>query len=434
LPEQPQHDAAFRRRRGINWLTLGLTYATFYMGRYNFSVAQKSLSDEFGWSKGDVGWILTAGLWVYAISTVVNGPLTDRFGGRRVLLVGTAGAAVGNILFGLGSFFGLGAKSWLLGYLATAFAINNYFQSFGACAIVKVNAGWFQLRERGVFGGIFGAMIQGGRYLTFAVSAPLIAWLSWKWGFFLPAALLTVMFFVIWRNVQDTPVAAGLPPLDTGDDSDDVVGRVPFSYLLKRVYTNPTMLTLMAASFCIGFSRQGLDQWMARYFQEVHKLTPFSLNFQLLGSGAPLFGIAGGLIAGTASDRLFGSRRPPVIFIFFLGQLLFFGLLSQAVGPWAALGAILGASLCITACHSLIAGVASMDFGGKHAAGSAAGIIDGVQYLAGGVTGHWMGNWLERYGWGNWAYMLMPTAFAGACLMAAIWRADPRTKAVAAAA
>jgi len=235
------------------------------------------------------------------------------------------------------------------------------------------------------------------------------------------------------RFAQRAP-APGLPALDTGDGSDDIQGRVPFSYILRRVFTNPTMLTLTLASFCIGFSRQGLDQWMARYFQEVHKLTALSLNFQMLGWGAPIFGIAGGILAGNLSDRVFGSRRPPVIFCFFLGQIFFFALLSQAVGPWAALGAILGASLCISACHSLIAGVASMDFGGKHAAGSAAGIIDGVQYLAGAVTGHWMGAWLERYGWGHWAYMLMPTAAVGACLMAAIWSAHPSRKVAPAAA
>ena len=29
------HSAAFRRRRVLNWLPLGLTYAFLYMGRYN---------------------------------------------------------------------------------------------------------------------------------------------------------------------------------------------------------------------------------------------------------------------------------------------------------------------------------------------------------------------------------------------------------------
>ena len=34
------HTAAFRRRRVLNWLPLGLTYAFLYMGRYNLNGAQ----------------------------------------------------------------------------------------------------------------------------------------------------------------------------------------------------------------------------------------------------------------------------------------------------------------------------------------------------------------------------------------------------------
>jgi OPA family glycerol-3-phosphate transporter-like MFS transporter len=45
---------------------------------------------------------------------------------------------------------------------AFAYAANMYFQSFGAVSIVKVNASWFHLRERGTFGGIFGILISLG--------------------------------------------------------------------------------------------------------------------------------------------------------------------------------------------------------------------------------------------------------------------------------
>ncbi len=31
---------------------------------------------------------------------------------------------------------------------------NMYFQSFGAVSIVKVNAAWFHVRERGMLGGV----------------------------------------------------------------------------------------------------------------------------------------------------------------------------------------------------------------------------------------------------------------------------------------
>src|SRR5512143_2786330 len=94
------HSPAFRRRRGVNWLTLGSTYAVMYMGRYNLSFANKALSDAYGWDKTEIGAIITAALTLYGISALFNGPLADRIGGRRAMLIGSTGACGFNILFG----------------------------------------------------------------------------------------------------------------------------------------------------------------------------------------------------------------------------------------------------------------------------------------------------------------------------------------------
>jgi len=48
----------------------------------------------------------------------------------------------------------LGTGTPLLAYFATAWAINAYFQSYSALALIKVNSGWFHVRERGVFSAI----------------------------------------------------------------------------------------------------------------------------------------------------------------------------------------------------------------------------------------------------------------------------------------
>src|SRR5512137_576203 len=113
----PSHSAAFRRRRALNWLTLGFTYAAMYMGRYNLSFANKALSDTYGWDKTEIGAIITAALTLYGFSALFNGPIADRIGGRRAMLIGSVGAAFFNLLFGLGAYFGfLGTGSFLLGY------------------------------------------------------------------------------------------------------------------------------------------------------------------------------------------------------------------------------------------------------------------------------------------------------------------------------
>src|SRR6476620_10762089 len=99
--QPPAHTDAFRRRRFQNWFPLGLTYATFYMGRYNLNAASTELMSRFHLSKAEFGTIATAGFWTYAAAVMFNGPLTDRFGGRRAILVGAAGSAAINLVIGL---------------------------------------------------------------------------------------------------------------------------------------------------------------------------------------------------------------------------------------------------------------------------------------------------------------------------------------------
>src|SRR4030095_10990381 len=129
--------------RLLNWFPLGLTYAFLYMGRYNFS-ANASALDGLGLvNKQEFGDIDGWGSAVYGIAFLLNGPLTDRWGGRTTILISAAGAAVTNAIMGYmvltGSTFGMDRIT----ALCVLYGANMYFQSFGAVSIVKVNAAWF---------------------------------------------------------------------------------------------------------------------------------------------------------------------------------------------------------------------------------------------------------------------------------------------------
>src|SRR6185295_17276865 len=91
------HSRAFRRRRMLNWLPLGLTYAFLYMARYNLSV----LKTEQGITQQAFGTIDFWGSLTYGVSFLLNGPLADRFGGRRTILMAAGGALAVNALIGL---------------------------------------------------------------------------------------------------------------------------------------------------------------------------------------------------------------------------------------------------------------------------------------------------------------------------------------------
>jgi len=424
--DRPVHSIAFRKRRALNWLTLGFTYAAMYMGRYNLSFANKALSDTYGWDKTQVGTIITAALTIYGISALFNGPIADRIGGRRAMLIGVFGSVIFNLAFGFGAYIGfLGTGTALIAYFASAWAINAYFQSYSALALIKVNSGWFHVRERGVFSAIFGSMIQSGRALIFVIGGIAVAFLPWQWVFFIPAAIMAGMGLLTFAVVRDTPEETGFPGFDTADASSGDTGPVDMKYLMKKVFTNPITVTIAIAEFCTGFVRHGFEQWFPRYMQEAQHLALDSPVFQKGALSVVVAGIAGAFAAGTISDWVFKSRRPPVAFIGYFLQILCLAVVWISPGVDWIIAAFVVNSFAISIVHSMLSGTASMDFGGRKAAASATGMFDGMQYIGGAAVGSGMGWMLETWGWSIWGPSMIGFSLIGALLMMKLWNAVP---------
>lgn len=420
------HSAAYRRRRFANWFPLGITYATYYMGRYNLNVSSTTIMDQFHLSKADFGLIATAGFWTYALSVAFNGPLADRIGGKKSILIGAAGASLVNLVIGL--LFLNGWQTKIIVGMSLLYAVNQYFQSFGALSVVKVNAPWFHVRERGVFGGVFGIMISSGYFLALTVGGWILAFFPWYWVFLTPSLLLAVMFVVDALLVKDRPSQAGHPDFDTGDATSKDADRdtpADVGYLVRRVLSNPVILTIIAAEFCTGFVRQGVMLWFVPFLKEVHRIDHGSAWFTVASTGVTVGGILGGLLCGFLSDRVFGSRRPPVAFLFYLGQIVALVWLGRTASP--AMAALLVPFTCmwIFGVHGMLSATSAMDFGGTKAAATVTGICDGVQYLASGLTGFVLGGALDRFGWTAWTWMIIPFSVMGALLMTRLWHETP---------
>ncbi|MFZ1320885.1 MAG: MFS transporter [Ignavibacteria bacterium] len=427
--DQPVYSKEFRRRRARNWLTLGFTYAAMYMGRYNLSFANKSLSDEYGWDKTEIGAIITAALTIYGFAAMFNGPIADRIGGRKAMLIGATGTVIFNFFFGLGAYLGfLGTGTVLLTYFTTVWALNAFFQSYSALSLIKVNAGWFQVRERGVFSAIFGSMIQSGRALIFIIGGIAVTVLPWQWVFFIPSMIVACMVILTYINVKDTPESAGLGYLDTHDATSGDTEKIDFKYVFKKVISNPIAITIAIAEFCTGFVRHGFEQWFPRYMQEYQGLALDSPIFQKGAFAVVMAGIAGAFIAGYMSDLVFNSRRTPVAFIGYFIIISSLTIIWQFKDINFVIAAFVANSLGISMVHSMLSGTASMDFGGQRAAATATGMFDGMQYIGGAFVGIGVGFLLDNFGWESWSPSMIGFAVIGALLMLKLWNAKPKSK------
>jgi MFS transporter, OPA family, glycerol-3-phosphate transporter len=137
-----KHSSAFMFRRFMNWFPLGMTYAFLYMARYNLNVSKNALGDLM--SKADFGIIFGVGTTVYGLSFLLNGPMVDRFGGKKGMIAAALGSAFCNVLMGFATYAYLQGKAQfnLVVVFSILYSLNMFFQSYGAVSIIKVKSYW----------------------------------------------------------------------------------------------------------------------------------------------------------------------------------------------------------------------------------------------------------------------------------------------------
>ncbi|HEY3445902.1 MAG TPA: MFS transporter [Myxococcales bacterium] len=426
------HSAAFKRRRLLNWFPLGLTYAFLYFGRYNLNEATSVIP---GLTNADFGVIFGAGTATYGLSFLVNGPLTDKWGGRFTILLSAAGAALANVATGLlvwaATTRGFVPPGGMVVAIAALYSLDMYFQSFGAVSIVKVNAHWFHVRERGVLSGVFGILISLGLYFAYDWSAWIVKALPVWWVFFIPAMSLAVFWVVEFLLVRDTPSQAGYADFDTADASSGDTGpALGVAQVFRKMLASRAILFLLGIEFCSGFMSNAIMQWGRKFARQTDLHVFVFDNWGLVMCVA---GILGGMFAGVLSDRVFGSRRGPVSAVLYGGMVVGAAAAAFVLERGALIGwTVAFMSVCVIGVHGMLSGTATMDFGGKRNAGIAVAIVDGAVYLGVATQSFLLGALLPSgeaakvvANWRLWPLGLLPLSVVGFVLATRVWHATP---------
>ncbi|MEY4616638.1 MAG: hypothetical protein RJB66_1598 [Pseudomonadota bacterium] len=448
-----KHTKKFMWRRFWNWFPLGMTYAFMYMGRYNLNVAKIALGDLM--TKEDFGFIGGVGFSVYAIALFFIGPVVDRIGGKKGILVGSLGSALMNACMGivLNAFLNNRLQISIVPVFSLIYGLNMFFQSFGAVSTIKVKSYWFHVRERGTFGAIFGTLISLGVYFAFdwgeaianAVqlnhtthsSSAIYGVLNLLFSlegrtvpalwliFYIPAMILVFWAFIDVILLKDSPDEAGFGTLHTHDASHGEGDR-KYSYLelMKKIFSNKIIWIIGIIEFTSGILRNGILQWYKVFAKDTGLgLEHITNNW---GFWSCVTGIAGGFAAGWLSDHLFHSRRAPSAGI--MQSIMFLSIGAMAIylttNPLIVGVAAVTVIMAVIGVHSIMSGTATADFGGKKASATATGIADAFSYLGSAVQSFALGM-LTTQSWTYWPLFLLPFTVLGLVFAIKMWREIP---------
>jgi OPA family sugar phosphate sensor protein UhpC-like MFS transporter len=317
-------------------------------------------------------------------------------------------------------------------------ALNGWFQGFGAPGGIVALSQWFSNRERGRYYGIWSTAHSIGEGLTFLGSAALVVWFGWRAGFIGPGVLCIAVAFLMYPLLQDRPQTLGLPPV--ADWKDDHAAPAPAApsqqstwHAQLAVLRIPSIWILALASATMYMTRYGLNSWGMLYLQETKGYSDLQAGAFLFLN--PVAGIAGCAAYGFLSDTLFRARRPPVNLIcgiMEIGALL--TLFFSPPGHPFVLGLdFLAYGFSINGLVTSLGGLFAVDIAPKKAAGAAMGFIGVFSYIGAALQerisgfligqGTTMVNGVRQYDFHNAILFWLGTSVVSLILAAALWRA-----------
>lgn len=275
-----------------------------YMDRGTLAVANSAILSEMGVSLVEMGWLLSAFAWTYALAQLPVGGMVDRIGPRRLL--------------------GFGLVVWFLAQAAgglvhsfTQFVVSRMILGVGEAPQFPSAAGvvsnWFPVRERGVPTGIFNSASPLGSALAPPLLTLLIVYLDWRWMFVL-MGLVSLVMAAVWFALYRDPVPLALDAAETAYLSD---GAGPDGKPAENLGFQDwlSLFGLTTWGMILGFFGSVYLNWVYLTWLPGYLTQARGMNLVTSGfaTSVPFFcGFVGCLVAGWFSDKLTRGSASPV--------------------------------------------------------------------------------------------------------------------------
>ena len=368
--------ARFKRHQWQVFLGLIVGYAVFYVVRMSLGVVKKPMLDAGIVSIEELGIMGSAFFFTYAFGKFSNGVLSDYANIGRFM-------SFSLLLSGITAIF-MGFNTTAL-FLILLWGLNGWFQSVGSAPSCVSLFQWFSPKQRGSRYSIWGGSRNIGEGITWILTASLVSYFGWRAGFIgagiaaIGAALC--MFFVL----KDRPQTYGLPDSATAFDEEPEFKKKNSPEETRRaqlfILKQPTVWLIAAACAAMYISRYAMSSWAILFLQEAKGYSLIDAGFAM--STYPIAGLAGAVLSGVISDKLFNSNRHIPTLLYGIANiagmcLMFFGPDNRLVDA-VALGLI---GFAIGGLVVFLAGLTACDLMPKNAVGAVKGFIGLFAYMA----------------------------------------------------
>lgn len=268
-----------------------------YLDRATLSIANTEIASTFSLSPTEMGVLLSAFMWPYALASLPAGYLVDRLGMNKVMLISMVTWSMACVLGGLViGFYSILFTRLLLGVAEAPFFIV-------ATKIIQQN---FPTSQRGLISSIVALGPRIANILAPLVLVALMILISWR-GMFILLGVAGLAAAMLWQRLQKKGVLKEVRHVKKTQ-------QISISKVLK----NRNVIFLCIGNLCSSYAYWLFLTWLPYYFIKVKGLSLSEMS--IATSASFISGIASVMLGGIISDFMIkrnftavSSRLTPII-------------------------------------------------------------------------------------------------------------------------
>eukprot|EP00744_Colponema_vietnamica_P003769 GILI01005721.1.p1 GENE.GILI01005721.1~~GILI01005721.1.p1 ORF type:complete len:505 (+),score=131.75 GILI01005721.1:65-1579(+) len=414
--------------RAWRWIVIAAMtfgYAGYYLCKSNFTVVSTVWKTNKIHSQEEIGDVIMAGTFMYALGKIVSGPTIDYFGPKPMFIFGMFGCALGTLPY---AFYG---ESNTVLYFS--WALCRFISAVGWACVVAMTPRWIPPSHQGKIFGLLSLSYLFGDALVRAVLGLLLnAGMTWQSVLIFTATGLGLIGILEIFILKASPVDVGgeeapseegqsrprgrsrslsesLGLVGANGETDDSTGKSKssgnFAYLVGPLLRDPRFYCICLMSASITIIREIFRDWTSIFIVATTGASDGDASI-----GSLVFPFSGGIatiFAGIINDKISKKHRPLFLITLVAFLIASLGVLWYCVhetsdGDRLSLGLIVSIVFIVgffmTGPFSFIGGVFPVEIGGKERSATANTLFEAVGYLA-SVTSGTIGKLADKYGW-----------------------------------
>jgi MFS transporter, OPA family, sugar phosphate sensor protein UhpC len=401
---------------------LWVTYASYYLCRANFAVAQPAILKEFpNWTAAQIGLIPSLFAGCYAAGQIINGTLGQKLGARVMMTAALLIAALTNLAFSNTSSYGLMLLLW---------GLNGFGQSAGWALTVNTISNWTPAHKRATTIGLLSTCYQAGNVLAWLLAGFLCDRIGWRAAFSIPAVFLFPVALLFAAGIRNSPE----DPVKKEKRYQNPVGKTnaavapsaapSFRQILSLTFFNKYLWLLGVIYFCLNAVRFTFLNWTVQYLTDFYGVNIRESAWMAIT--IPMVGSGGAVFAGWASDRLFHKRSAPICTLMLSGLALtcLFFITLNSTDRYLATFFLGLAGFMIYGPDMLLAGALAIEFSHPKIVVTATGLIMCLGNIGAILSGVGIG-YVRDIARGRWEIvfiLLAGLAAVSALLASRLWK------------